>query len=234
MDPKACLSDVEGSGRGNIIDGARIVDGAGMVKIRSLHTDDLDMLPALFKKHLFYKKQDRSVDRSSPQRLTKQLYFHYILNVPLSLLGLDTFVGLVAQTNDGNIVGAIIARRFPLGKSWIIGPVVCHANFRHLGIATHMMNLIMKRLRKKKAKSAILSVERNNILGRRFFKKFGFKYLEPIFNDHDRARNYARTIALIQGYLQNPSYKIEQCPSRRKNVKLPGIKKMWYIMLKEL
>lgn len=205
-----------------------------MVKIRSLHADDLGMLLALFKEHLFYKKQDRSVDRSSPQRLTKQLYFHYILNVPLSLLGLDTFVGLVAQTDHGKIVGAIIARRFPLAKSWIIGPVVCHANFRHLGIATRMMNFIMKHLRKKKAKSAILSVERSNTLGRRFFRKFDFKYLEPTFDDHDRARNYVRTIALIHGYLRNLSYKTEQRPwRRRRDTELSGIRKMWYVMLKE-
>lgn len=233
MISEVCLSDVERSGRGAVIDRARVIDGADMVKIRNLRTDDLGMLSALFKEHLFYMEQDRSVDRSSPQKLTRQLYFNYVLNVPLSLLGLDTFVGLVAQTDDGNVVGAIIARRFPLGKSWVIGPVVLHANFRHLGIAPCMMNLVMKYLREKKAKSAVLSVERSNIVGRKFFKKFGFEYLEPIFDDHDGARNYARTIALIHGYLHLPSYKIEQCPSRRRNVKLPGMKKMWYIMLKE-
>jgi len=147
-------------------------------------------------------------------------------------------VGLVAETDDGNIIGTIVARRFPSGKSWVIGPVVCHADFRHLGIATHMMNLVMKHLREKKAKSVILSVERNNILGIRFFEKFGFKYLEPVFNTHDRARNYARTIALIHGYLRNPLYKIERYPPscERASFDLPGMRKtkMWYIMLKEL
>ena len=207
------------------------------MKIRNLHLNDLDKIPALFKKHLFYMKQDRSVDRSSPQKIAKRLYFSYILNVPLSFLGLDTFVGLVAETDDGNIIGTIVARRFPSGKSWVIGPVVCHADFRHLGIATHMMNLVMKYLREKKAKSVIVSVERNNILGIRFFKKFGFKYLEPVFSNHNRARNYARTIALIHGYLRNLSYKIKQYPPSRERASfdLPGIRKtkMWCIMLKE-
>jgi len=136
-------------------------------------------------------------------------------------------VGLVAQTDDGKIIGTIVARRFPLGKNWIIGPVVCHADFRDLGITTHMMNLVIKHLREKKAKSVIVSVERNNILVIRFFKKFGFKYLEPVFTNHNRARNYARTIALIYGYLRNPSYKIEQYPllRARENFNLPGIRK---------
>jgi len=80
----------------------------------------------------------------------------------------------------------------------------------------------------------MLSVERDNVPGRSFFEKFGFKYLGPIFSDHDRARNYVRITALIHGNLRNPSYKVEQYPSRRRNVDLPGIKKtrMWYIMLK--
>lgn len=226
---------MERSSRDIIIDRGSIADGVDIVKIRNLHLNDLDMLPALFKKHLFYMKQDRSVDRSSPQRIAKQLYFHYIINGPLSFLGLDTFVGFVAQTDDGNVVGTVIARRFPLGKSWVIGPVVCHVDFRHLGIATHMMDLVMKCLREKKAKSAILSVERNNIMGTRFFEKFGFKRVEPVFSNHDRARSHVRTIALINGYFRNTSYKIEQDPPPRRNADLPGIKKtrMWYIMLKE-
>ena len=223
------------SGRGIITDKTRIAGGVDKVKIRNLHANDLDMLLALFTKHLFYMKQDRSVDKSSPQKITKRLYFDCTLNVPLSFLGLDTFVGLVAQTDDGKIIGTITARRFPLGRSWVIGPVVCHEDFRHLGIATHMMDLVMKYLREKKAKSAILSVERDNILGTRFFKKFGFKYLEPVFSDHNGARNYVRAIALIHGYLRNPPYKIEQYPPPKRNVDSSGMRKtrMWYIMLKE-
>jgi len=228
---------MERAGRGIIIDRGCIADGVDTMKIRNLHLNDLDMLQALFKKHLFYMKQDRSVDRSSSPKIAKRLYFSYILNVPLSFLGLDTFVGLVAQTDDGDIMGTIAARRFPLGKSWVIGPVVCHADFRNLGITTHMMNLVIKHLREKKAKSVIVSVERNNILATRFFKKFGFRYLKPIFRNHGRARNYVRAIVLIHGYLRSPSYKIEQYPPprARENFNLPGIRKtkMWCIMLKE-
>ena len=201
------------------------------IVVRELHIDDLGKLLDLFSEHMVHIKPDRSI----PQRLAKHLHFHYILNVPLSLFGLDTFIGSVAQAGEGNIVGAIIARRFPLGKSWVIGPVVVHKNFRRLDVATHMMNFVMKCLREKKAKSVILSVEKDNVPGRSFFEKFGFKYLEPIFSDHDRARNYARIIALIHGYLRNPSYKIEQHPSRRRNADVPGTEyiRLWYIMLKE-
>lgn len=102
------------------------------IVVRKLNTEDLGKILDLFREYVFHIKPDRSIDRSTPQRLTKQLYFHYILNVPLSLFDSDTIIGLVAQA-DGNIVGAIIARRFPLGKSWVIGPVVVHTNFRRLG-----------------------------------------------------------------------------------------------------
>lgn len=192
------------------------------------------MLSTLFKKHLFYMKQDKSVDRSSPQRVAKQLYFHYILNVALSFLGLDTFVSFVALTDDEKIIGTITARRFPLGKSWVVGPVVCHQDFRHLGIATNLMNLVMEYLRAKKATSALLSTERNNIPGLRFFKKFGFKYLELVFMDHKGARNYVRKIALIHGYLRKPPNRIKQYPPIKRNSDLAGKRetKMWYILIK--
>ena len=204
---------------------------AGIV-VRKLHMDDLSDVLGLLSEHMFHIKP---IDRSAPQRLTKRLHFHYILSVPFSLFGSDTFIGSVAQAGEGNIVGAIIARRFPLGKSWVIGPVVVHKNFRRLDVATHMMNFVMKCLREKKAKSAMLSVERDNVPGRSFFEKFGFKYLEPIFSDHDRARNYARMTTLIHGYLRNPSYKTAQYPLRRGN-NMPQTKKtrMWHIMIKEL
>jgi len=206
------------------------------IVVRKFHIDDLDQLLDLLSEHMFHIKPDRSIDRSTPQRHTKNLHLHYILNVPLGYLGLDTFIGSVAQAGEENIVGAIIARRFPLGKIWVIGPVVVHTNFRRLDTATHMMNFLMKCLREKKAKSAMLSVERDNVTGRSFFEKFGFKYLEPNFSDHDKARNYTRTTALVHGYLRNPSYKAGQYPSRRRNVDLPEIDKtrMWYIMLKKI
>ena len=198
------------------------------IVVRKLHIDDLGKLLDLFSEHMFHIKPDRS----TLQRLTKNIYFHYILNVPLSSLGLDTFIGLVAQAEDGNVVGAVIARRFPLGKSWVIGPVVVHTDFRRMGIATRMMNLVIKRLREKKAKSAILSVERNNIRARRLFEKFGFKYLEPIFSHHDRARNYVRRIALTYSLLHELPY--EPTSLRERSIDYPQTRrKIWHIMLKE-
>ena len=199
--------------------------------IRNFLMSDLDQSTDLFLKHTFHLKYKTS----TPERIAKNLYLHSILNVPLSSLGLDIFTGSVAIVEGKRIVGAIIARRFPLGKTWVIGPVAVHKEFRRLQIATKMMSSLIADLKTKKAKSAILSVERNNLKGRAFFGKFGFNYLGPSFTIHSKARNYARISALIHGYLRNPSYKIEQHPSRTRNDNLPGLKKirMWYIMLKE-
>ena len=216
------------------MDRYRYTQRGDTVKFRSLQLHDLDKLPTLFKKHLFYMKQDKSVDRSSPERVTKQLYFNYVLNVALGFLGLDTFVSFVALTDDENIIGTITARRFPLGKSWIVGPVVCHRDFRHLGVATNLMNLVMKDLRAKKATSALLSTERNNISGLKFFEKFGFKYLEPVFMDHKGARNYVRRIVLIHGYLRKPPNRIKQYPPMKRNSESAERRapKIWYVLIK--
>ena len=198
------------------------------IRVRKFYANDLNNVLNLFIENL-------GLSYDTTQKFKKRFLFSYILSLVFSLLGLDTFIGSVAQADDGNIVGAIITRRFPLGKNWVLGPVAVHTNFRNLGIATRMMDLIMRLLREKKAKVAIVSVKRDNIQGRIFFEKFDFKYLEPIFSSREKAHNYARIIALIHGYLRNPSYKIEQYPSRRRNASLPRIKKirMWYIMLKE-
>ena len=191
---------------------------------------------------MFHIKPDRLIDRSTPQRLTKHLHFHYILNVPLSLFGLDTFIGSVAQAGEENIVGAIIARRFPLGKSWVIGPVVVHPKFRGSGIATRMMNFTVEHLRRKKAKWTVLSVETSNIQARRFFEKSDFEYLEPVFMNHDQARKYVQMFTLISGYLQNTTCKIEQYPPQTKiafqgdsdqKLRTNGTR-TWRIMLREL
>lgn len=200
------------------------------INIRKVNANDLKAVLNLFARHM-------NIERERISAFRKRSLLSYILSVPFGLLGEDTFIGSIAETDDGHIVSAVFARRFPFGKSWIIGPVVCHVDFRHLGITTHMMNWVMKYLREKKTKSVIVSVERSNIGGIRFFKKFGFKYLEPVFDNHERARNYVRTIALIHGYLRNPSYKIERCPPprARANFDLPRIRKtrMWCVMLKE-
>lgn len=209
------------------------------INIRKLHVNDLNKLPTFFSEHLHFIEPNQSTDQKLRikqlySHYTKRLYFHYIPSILLNSLDFDIFDGSVAQYHV-NIVGVVIIRRFPLGKSWVLGPIVVHTNFRRLGIATHLMNFAMKTLKEKKAKSVILPIERNNIQGRKFFEKFGFKYLEPTFSDHNRARNYARITALVHSYLRNPSYKIERYPSRRK-VDLPEIEKarMWHIMFKEI
>jgi len=93
----------------------------------------------------------------------------------------------------------------------------------------------MRHLREKKAKSAILSVEKDNILGIKFFKRLGFRYLEPVFSNHNRARNYVRAMALIHGYLRNLPYRIQQYTPSKRNFNSSGMTKtrIWYIMLKE-
>lgn len=200
------------------------------VRVRQLYADDLNSLSTLFKD--FFNFAERSIDRSSPDRLIKSLYFHYIFSVPLGSLGLDTFIGFVAQAEDRNIVGAVIARRFPLVKSWVIGPVVVHGDFRNSGIATQMMNLTIERLKQKNAKMAILSVERKNIQGRIFFQKFGFTHLKPIFSNHDIVRNYVRRIALTYSFIHELPY--ESASLRKTGTENQQTRRnMWHVMLKQ-
>lgn len=181
-------------------------------------------------------QQDKSVDQSSPEKITKQIFFHYILSTPLSFLGLDTLVGFVAQTNEGKIIGAITARRYPLARSWIIGPIVCHKDFRNRGMGTNLMNLILEYLKTKKATSAIVSTEKNNKKGLIFFEKFGFKYINYVSLEHEEARKYVRKIAISYGYLPKLPRKIQLThPMRPKHEpRSTEETKMWYILLKTI
>jgi predicted N-acetyltransferase YhbS len=206
------------------------------MKFRNLHLNDLNVIARLFKNNLFYLQQDKSIDQSSPETVVKQLFFHCIISTPLNLFGLDTFVSYVAQTNDGEIVGTITARRYPLAKSWIIGPLVCHKDFRNQGIGTKLMNLILEHLKTKKATCVIVSTGRNNKKGLMFFERFGFEYLNHVSLDHKGARNYVRKIAITYGYLPKLSRKIQLTHSLRSRHKLRPTKetKMWYILLKTI
>ncbi len=151
----------------------------------------------------------------------------------------DIFIGSLAETNDEQIIGTVLARRFPFGKSWIIGPVVVHPNHRSSGIATNMMNFTVEHLKSKKANRAILSVETRNIKARRFFERSGFEYLASVFIDHDEARKYVQILTLISGYLPNNSGKIEIYPRHSKiSVSNQESKKTkirtWNIMMRKL
>ncbi|MGD9130319.1 MAG: GNAT family N-acetyltransferase [Candidatus Bathyarchaeota archaeon] len=201
-----------------------------------MHLNDLNQLTKLFKDHLFYLEQDKSVDRSSPKKVVKQLYFHYVLSTPLEFFGLNMLVSFVAQTDDGQIVGIITARRYPLAKSWIIGPVVCHKDFRNRGIATKLMNSILEHLRTKKATFALVSTEKSNKLGLLFFEKFGFKYLNVNSSDHKGARLYMRKLAMKYGYLLKLPRKVQPLHSVSSEHELQPTKeiKIWRILLKTI
>jgi ribosomal protein S18 acetylase RimI-like enzyme len=203
--------------------------------IRNFHKSDLDQLTNLFYKHTFHPEHEKS----TPRRNLGNLYLHSILNVPPSLFGLDILTGSVAIVGENKIAGVVIARRFPLGKTWIIGPVAVHRNFRRLQIATKLIKKLIADLKKKKAKRAILSVERSNYKGRLFFEKIGFNYLNQSFINHDKARNYARKFALVHSYTPNFWHEDwERCSidvnKNYKKLELKTNTRMWYILEKNL
>lgn len=168
----------------------------------------------------------------------RRFLWSYISGKPFGLLGQDTFIGSIAE-KDTQVIGAIFARRFPFSKSWIIGPVVVHPKFRGLGVATSLMNSIVKDLRRKKAKWAILSVETGNVQARRFFERSQFKDLGIVFMNHDQARKYVQMFTMSSGYFQNAKIKIKQYTNRT-NITRPDKKlrknegKTWQVMLREL
>lgn len=203
---------------------------------RNLNANDLNKLAKLFRTHLFHLEQDKSVDRSSPERIVKRLYFHYILSIPLNFIGLNMFVSFVAQTNDGEIIGSITARRYPLARSWIVGPIVCRKESRNQGIATNLMHLTLEYLKGKKAVNVLVSTEKDNEKGLRFFQRLGFKYINQVFLNHQEARNYVRQFSITHGYLLKYSRKIQLIHSmrNRKGVQLDKETKMWYILLRKI
>jgi len=203
---------------------------------RSLNANDLNKLAKLFRTHLFHLEQDKSVDRSSPERIVKRLYFNYILSIPLNFIGLNIFISFVAQRNDGEIIGSITARRYPLARSWIVGPIVCHKKYRNQGIATNLMNLTLEYLKGKKAANVLVSTEKENEKGLRFFQRLGFKYINQVFLNHQEARNYVRQFSITHGYLLKYSGKIQLIHSMRTKHALRPTKetKMWYILLKTI
>lgn len=202
------------------------------MNIRELNARDLKNLLDLFTRYV-------NVANRRALGFRRRLLLSFVSGVPFGLLGQDTFMGSIAETDDGLIIGAVFARRFPFGKSWVLGPVVVHPSFRGSGIATGIMNFAVEHLRRRKAKRAILSVSTSNVQARRFFEKSDFEYLGPVFMDHDQARKYVQVFTLISGYLQRTDYQIEQYPLRTRIVhshekpRTNGIG-TWHIMLREL
>ena len=202
------------------------------IKIRRFDSDDLAKVLNLLIRYL-------DVDWKRKSGFRRRFLLGYILSVPFNLLGKDTFVGAIAETNDDHIIGAVIARRFPFGKSWVLGPVILHPNSRGSGIATRMMNFTLKELTMKKANLAVLSVGTNNIQARSFFEKLDFKYFGPVFMDHDQARKYVQIFALILGYFKNAIHKIPQYPLETKithsdQKSRTNRMRTWHMMLREL
>lgn len=177
------------------------------IMIRRLNTDDLEDLLKLLAVHTNMTDKRKTGFR-------RRLLLSRISSKPFGFVREDIFTGAIAQADEEQIIGTAFARRFPFGKSWVIGPVVVHSNHRSSGIATSMMNFTVELLKRKKAEHAILSVETRNIGARRFFERSGFKYLAPVFKDHDQARNYVQMLTLISGYLRASS-KTQIYPPRR-------------------
>lgn len=213
---------------------ALVTGGAGFIGshfIRKFKTGDLKNVLNLFSQHMKVAKERKTAFR-------RRLLVSCISDKPFSLLAEDTFVGSVAENSNGHIIGTVLARRFPFGKSWVIGPMVVHSSFRGSGIAVKMMDFAIRHLKRKKAKWAILSVETSNIQARTFFEKCGFEYLGSIFTDHELARKYVQALTLISGYFTNISHEVEQHPQTEtahldQSPRTNGIR-TWRIMLRRL
>jgi len=204
----------------------------GKIDIRRPNSDDLKNVLTFFATHVNVAKKRES-------GFNRRLLLSYIFNELFSFLGEDTFTGSLAETKYGQVIGTIFVRRFPFGKSWILGPIAVHPNFRGSDLATHMMTFTMKLLRKKKARLAILSVQTSNIQARKFFEKSDFRYLEPVFANHEQARKYVQMFTLISGYFRNTRYSIEQYPMQTRiahSDKKPEANRSrtWCIMLRTL
>lgn len=202
------------------------------IKIRKPNLSDLKNVLTFYATHVNVAQERKSGFR-------RRLLLSYIFSEPFSFLGKDTFTGSLAETKYGQVIGTILARRFPFGKSWILGPIALHSDFRGSGLATHMMTFTVRLLKKKKARMAILSVQTSNTQARKFFEKSDFRYLETVFTNHEQARKYVRMFTLISGYFRNSTYKTKQHPLQTRighSDQKPeaNLSKTWCIMLKTI
>jgi predicted N-acetyltransferase YhbS len=155
------------------------------------------------------------------------LLTHLACDLILKLVGLDTIIGAIAQTNNGNIIGVVIARRFPLVKVWAIGPVVVNKLYRRSAIGSSMMKILLGLLKDKGGKLAMVSLghtERHSA-ARRFFISFGFFYVKRVFLNRDQARHYVRMVALTGSFKEN------LC---QEDLEILTPMKTCYVLLKEL
>lgn len=188
----------------------------GMI-IRQLQSRDLTGVKNLISEQLHAK----------PHRFLA-LLAHLAYDLPLKLIGLDTIIGSIAKANNGNIVGVIIAKRFPFGKVWAIGPIVVSEPYRRAAIGKSMMKLLLEILGDKKGKLAMVSLghtERHSA-ARRFFISFGFFHVKLVFTDRDQARHYVRMVALTG------SHKGDLCQEDISEISM--CLKTCYVLLKEL
>lgn len=186
--------------------------------IRNLRIRDLDKLRKLIVENL--RVEDRKV----------HIYLiHFVFDLPFRYLGLDTIFCSIAQTYNEKIVGAIIARRFPFVKVWVIGPVVVDKRYRGLGIGNSIMELTLKSLQDKKAGGALISVDnaRHHLAARSFFRKFGFRYSKHIFTSSKKAYGYARMVTLKKSLYS----KTRENSSQKSGPEIS--QKTWYLMVKE-
>lgn len=202
------------------------------IRIRKLDLSDLENVMTFCATHINVAQERKSGFR-------RRLFLSYVFSEPFSLLGEDTFTGSLAETKNGQVIGTILARRFPFGKSWILGPIALHSDFRGSGLATDMMTFTVRLLRKKKAKLAILSVQTSNMKARKFFEKSDFRYLESVFTNHEQARRYVRVFTLISGCFRNPAYETKQRPPQARmdhsdQKQEANTSKTWCIMLKTI
>ena len=155
---------------------------------------------------------------------------HFIFNIPLRLLGLSTIFGSVAQVDAQNIGGLIIARRFPLAKNWVIGPIVVDKSYRGSGIGTNILQFTLKVLVEKKASGALVCIDNSahHLVARELLRKFGFKVLVKVFSTPKQAYQYSRMISRGQPI---PKMKQEPFPMTT-NLKNP--KKTYYIFFKKI
>lgn len=159
--------------------------------IRRIQGKDIEKLQTLYSKHLYHRGSYQvRLSITKPhfwaKTVCKRLYIQYIFDIPLRLLGMETLVCATAEADNGEIVGSAVARRqHPFAKTWRLGSVVVHAEYRGLGIATRMVNFIFEQLKAKKAKELTLIVNTYST-AKILYKKLGFRSLEKFYVTYGR------------------------------------------------
>ena len=156
------------------------------VNIRRLQGNDIKNLPTLYSKHLYRRgayqvRLSITKPNAWAKTVCNRLYLEYIFNKPLCILGMETFVCAIAETNNGEIVGTAVARRqTPFAKAWNLGLVVTHTEYRGRGISTRMINFLFGHLEARKAKELTLIVNKYSA-AKGLYKKLGFTSLGQLY-----------------------------------------------------